>query len=80
MWTVFSSACYPNGEGDNIGAVLRLRPDAAPEPIEFRPSAVSACASAGRGAAEPREASEAVSVRSLGELVLRRRAEREALA
>ena len=77
VWTVFSSACYPNGEGDNIGAVLRLRPGATPEPIEFRPEAVSACASGGREAAEPREAtaeaSEAASVRSLGELVLRRR-------
>lgn len=75
VWTVFSSACYPNGEGDNIGAVLRLRPGAAPEPIEFREEAVSACASVGRGeAAEPREAGEGgASVRSLGELVLQRR-------
>ena len=35
MWTVFSSASYPGGQGDNKGAILRLVPGEAPSPISY---------------------------------------------
>ena len=35
VWTVFSSASYPGGQGDNKGAILRLVPGEAPSPISY---------------------------------------------
>mgnify|MGYP006936499596 CR=1 FL=1 len=35
LYTVFSAAAYPAGEGDNLGALLRLRGDEPPVPITF---------------------------------------------
>jgi hypothetical protein len=35
VYTVFSCADYPDGEGWNRGAVLRLARGAAPRPVEF---------------------------------------------
>ena len=60
LFTVFSASCYPNGEGSNKGAVLRLRPGRPAEPLLFGGSTGCDVTAARR---------EAAARRSLGALI-----------